>query len=400
MDSNCRIHRESIKQKYMGKPHNLVEFIKAYLTGGRVTEIQQVENNRIIKISILNDEKIYFLLIRLWGGFPNIIITSEDYKILHLHKKSSKKEELPGMIFQYPESRSMNKSYILKSHNYPDYNSYIEAEYKKVTTASQLEKKEKRNLINKEKRIKEITGQLKRLTKRLSGYANYENYKLQGDLILSNIHLIKKGDETLSVTNYLTDEPIDILLDPKLKPEQNSALYFKKYQKGIHGLQVTKKMLLDLENERKLLENNQLEVTEAKQEQKLSSKKKEQKPGLHYKSGSWEILVGRSAKENENLLRKWVKGNDMWLHVRDYPGGYVFIRSQKNKTIPLEVLKDAGNLSLFYSKGKNNGKADITYTQVKHLRRVKNGKPGQVIPSMDKNLYVTLDKNRLDSIKP
>ena len=119
--------------------------------------------------------------------------------------------------------------------------------------------------------------------------------------------------------------------------------------------------------------------------------------GLTYSYMGWQMLVGRNAKENDKLLRHIVKGNDLWFHIRDYPGGYVFILNQKNKTVPLQVIKYAGGLALYYSRGKNCHKADITYTHVKYLRRVKKGKQGQVIPTMTKNIYVTHNKNILYS---
>ena len=55
------------------------------------------------------------------------------------------------------------------------------------------------------------------------------------------------------------------------------------------------------------------------------------------------------------------------MHTRDYPGGHVFIRPPKGKSPPLEILLDAGNLALSYSKAP--GTADMYYTQVKYLRR-------------------------------
>jgi predicted ribosome quality control (RQC) complex YloA/Tae2 family protein len=71
-----------------------------------------------------------------------------------------------------------------------------------------------------------------------------------------------------------------------------------------------------------------------------------------------------------------VKGNDLWLHTRDYAGGYVFIRRIPGKTIPLEILLDAGQLAVHYSKGKGGGKTDLYYTEVKHLKKPKGGKRG------------------------
>ncbi len=72
------------------------------------------------------------------------------------------------------------------------------------------------------------------------------------------------------------------------------------------------------------------------------------------------------------------------LHTRDYPGGYVFIRNQPGKSVPLEVLLDAGNLALFYSKARQSGKGDLYYTQVKYLRRAKDGPTGLVLPTQEK----------------
>ncbi|MPN52190.1 hypothetical protein SDC9_199846 [bioreactor metagenome] len=67
----------------------------------------------------------------------------------------------------------------------------------------------------------------------------------------------------------------------------------------------------------------------------------------------------------------------------------------KNKSVPLDVLLDAANLALVFSKAKSQGKADLYYTQVKHLRRPKGGKTGLVLPTQEKNLSVVLDESRL-----
>ena len=85
----------------------------------------------------------------------------------------------------------------------------------------------------------------------------------------------------------------------------------------------------------------------------------------------------------------------MWLHTRDWSGGYIFIKSRRGKTIPLEILLDAGNLAVFYSKARKAKTADIYYTQVTHLRRAKNAPKGTVLPSHEKNLTVTIDEQRL-----
>ena len=120
---------------------------------------------------------------------------------------------------------------------------------------------------------------------------------------------------------------------------------------------------------------------------------------MDYNVNGWLILVGRDANENDELLRRHVKGSDMWLHTRDCPGGYVFVKYRAGKTIPLDILLDAGNLAVYFSKARKNGKADLYYTQVKHLRRAKNGPKGLVLPTQEKNLSVVLDSARLKRLE-
>jgi predicted ribosome quality control (RQC) complex YloA/Tae2 family protein len=110
-------------------------------------------------------------------------------------------------------------------------------------------------------------------------------------------------------------------------------------------------------------------------------------------------MVGRDATENDALLRRHVKGGDLWLHARDFPGSYVFIKQRSGKTFPLEILLDAGNLAIFYSKGRNSAEGDLFYTPVKYLRRAKNGPKGLVIPTQEKNLHIKLDQARLRELE-
>ena len=112
-------------------------------------------------------------------------------------------------------------------------------------------------------------------------------------------------------------------------------------------------------------------------------------------SHSFQIFVGRTASENEELLRHHVWGNDYWFHCRDCPGVYVFVKSVPGKTLLLGTMLDAGNLALFYSKGKSSGQGDVYYTQVQYLRRVKGGKSGPVIPTREKALFVRLDRETI-----
>ena len=61
----------------------------------------------------------------------------------------------------------------------------------------------------------------------------------------------------------------------------------------------------------------------------------------------------------------------------------------------MNILLDAANLAVYYSKARNAGKTDLYYTHVKYLRRAKNGPKGLVLPTQEKNLCIEPDKARL-----
>jgi predicted ribosome quality control (RQC) complex YloA/Tae2 family protein len=77
----------------------------------------------------------------------------------------------------------------------------------------------------------------------------------------------------------------------------------------------------------------------------------------------------------------------------------MFVKSVSGESPPLDTMLDAGNLALFYSKGKNSGQGDVYYTQVRYLRRVKGGKGGLGIPTREKTLIVRLERESIGILR-
>jgi len=207
-------------------------------------------------------------------------------------------------------------------------------------------------------------------------------------------------------------ETLRIKLDPQKSPAAQAEFYYEQYGKAKKGLadiqteiQAGERELQAIEQklDALLTEDNPLVLAKllktggAKTTPATAQDKK--RPGLSFRRGDWLIMVGRDAAENDALLRRHVKGGDLWLHARDFPGSYVFIKQRSGKTFPLDIMLDAGNLAIFYSKGRNNAEGDLFYTPVKYLRRAKNGPKGLVIPTQEKNLHVKLDQGRLRELE-
>lgn len=252
---------------------------------------------------------------------------------------------------------------------------------------------------------------LEKTEKQKDDYKNSQRFKELGDLIMGHLHDIKKGDKWLAVNDfYNNNRKIEIELNPNLSPRENAEFYYKKYKNAKTGLMQLeknenryKRNLKEIKNKQKLLlMSTDLETLVALKKTYLRKNKQRivsRTPGLQFRSKDFLIMIGRTATENDILLRKYVQGNDYWFHSRDFPGSYVFVKAVRQKSVPLQVMLDAGNLALFYSKGKESGQGDVYYTQVKYLRRAKKGKKGKVIPTQEKNLYIVLDLKRIENLK-
>ena len=288
---------------------------------------------------------------------------------------------------------------------FPSFNSYIDWWYSEhsdnLSRESLLEKAEK--WYNSARSKKEAA--LHNLEVKQGVFKNAGQLKHQGDLILSYGYMIDGSSNFLECEDYESGKKIRLMIDPKKSAQENAAEYYKKYKKAVsgteelaHDIEIAKKQLEKLDA---LYEEIKNEKNPVKIEQLLrrdTTPKQQQKkthPGLDYTVNGWYILVGRDANENDELLRHHVRGDDLWLHVRDFPGGYVFIKARKGKTVPLDILLDAANLAVYYSKARNAGKTDLYYTHVKYLRRAKNGPKGLVLPTQEKNLCIEPDKARL-----
>ncbi|MCK7485531.1 MAG: hypothetical protein MZU97_08210 [Bacillus subtilis] len=121
---------------------------------------------------------------------------------------------------------------------------------------------------------------------------------------------------------------------------------------------------------------------------RAGEKPKRPYPGLSLERDGLDHPGGpRRATENDELLRRHVRGNDLWLHARDWPGSYVFIKAQRGQErAPRHAPRRGQPGASTTRRAGSNGGGELYYTFVKYLRRAKDGPKGLVIPTQEKNL--------------
>lgn len=441
---SCRINETRRKITKNEKPLRFQEMLKSKIKGARIKSVHQISKQRIVKFELeragaiyvmpkaqehaakkskqnQNDEdEFYSLYVRLWSNAANIFLCDKNDVILDSFFRRPAKGEMKGEKLALPEKRILSADEIKnleakfpvrkfdEIENHLSFNQKVDLFYSENAENSSLESL----LVQAEKwynsHKSRQTAALERLEEKRKSFLNAAQYKHQGDLILSFGNLFDKNSEKsnfLECEDYETGSKVRIKIDPKKSAQQNAADYYELYKKQTSGLEDLER---DIQSAKRELENLDSQYEKLKSEKnpikleqvlrKAQTPKQQEKkahPGLDFEIDGWYILVGRDATENDELLRHHVKGQDMWFHVRDYSGGYVFVKNRPGKTIPLEIMLYAGNLAVYYSKARKNGSADLYYTQVKHLRRAKNGPKGLVLPSNEKNLFIKLDESKI-----
>lgn len=245
-----------------------------------------------------------------------------------------------------------------------------------------------------------------------------DDYKIKGDLLTSFIYNIKPGDDKISLLNFYNEneeEYMTISLDPNKSPSDNIQKYYKKYnklkkseewaleqlEKNEEELEYLNSVLTNIQNvesydeieqiKRELMETGYIKF---KNPAKGGKKVKESK-ALHFLSSQGiDIYVGKNNLQNDFLSLKFANKNDLWLHTKNIPGSHVIIKANPVDEITLE---EAGIIAAYYSKGKNNSKVAVDYTEVKNLKKPNGAKPGMVIYYTNKTLFV--DPKEYDNLK-
>ena len=272
--------------------------------------------------------------------------------------------------------------------------------------------------------LKKYEKRLENIDNKLSECNNMDKFRLYGELITSNLYRIpNRNVNSIEVENYYdNNSPITIPLDQKYLPSYNAKRYFKKYNKlknalaivnvqkdeTIRDIDYIESVIYELDNAKSIDDLGAIydEISENglfsdKLKVKSSSKKasnKKAKPmtknkltsfnPLKYVIDGYTVLVGRNNKENDYLTCKFANKNDIWFHTKDIHGSHVILKTNPNEIVPDDVLFEVAKLAAKHSKAKNSSHIPVDFCKVSFVKKPSGSKPGYVIYSNNKTLYV------------
>ncbi|MFP4330143.1 MAG: NFACT RNA binding domain-containing protein [Spirochaetaceae bacterium] len=404
-----RLHATRYPPAKPKKPQRFAEFLNKRVRGGRVREVEHLNQDRIIELTVERTGEILLLFIQLWGGSANIVVTDSQHRILDAFFRKPLRGIATGVHYTLPETRSPPAREVREWPREGSFNSFLDESFRRSEQEEQVDSLAEKLEKWWEREQGSYNRRVSALNEELASFRQELELGRYGDIIMANLHRLEGGEEWLEAEDFTRNgDPILIRLDPHKSGQENARHYYERAKRARRGVEALQEEIQRIEAEHRSAHEEYEALKEDPDPKRLKALTSDDQPpaaagsrgrtGLTASSRGFTILIGRNARENDELLRRHVRGNDWWLHTRDFPGGYVFIKAQPGKSVPLDVLLDAGNLALFYSKGRENGQGELYYTQVKHLRRAKGGKKGTVLPTQEKNLHVDLDEARVRSL--
>jgi len=265
--------------------------------------------------------------------------------------------------------------------------------------------------------LKRARRRARNISRELAAAEDAESVRRKGELLKLALPGLHKGQRELVVEDLFDPEraQVTIELDPRASPQQNLARLFRRYKKAKAGRQTLEARADDARARLERIEALGGELERALSEDDLTGLKQRVRaagvefredraarvvrrpagPRMFRSEDGFEIMVARSARENDRLTFTVARGNDWWMHLLAWPGPHVIVRKPPDREVTRQALLDAAHLAIHFSKIRGAEHAEVVYTQVKRVRKARGGSPGKVNYSEAATLRVRFEPERL-----
>ena len=255
------------------------------------------------------------------------------------------------------------------------------------------------------------------LEEALRDAADAERYRLFGELLSAQQHLVGKGSREVRLPNFYDEDNalITIPLDEKLSPIQNSQRYFKRYRKALaskktsaeqkelclNKIKSVEEALFDIEQCETVDDLNDIRRTLEtlgilKQDKTAKRNKPIVSKYMQFRTtDGFTVFAGKNSLQNERLT-KGADGDDMWLHAKDMPGSHVIIVLNR-QPVTQQALMEAANIAAWYSKARGVS-VPVDYTYRKYVKKPGGTPTGFVTFTHNKTLLINTSESDIKNL--
>jgi predicted ribosome quality control (RQC) complex YloA/Tae2 family protein len=497
--------------KAFATPSPFVMLLRKYLDGGRVTEVQQLAGERILRLECSSEKESYCVVAEVMGKHSNVMLLDEASKVLGAIKivsprLSPARPVLPGRTYSPPPTQTrdpalyspgprldpslaaneckallravepatpirtallgllqgtgpflveqiilaarLEPTALLRETEVGDllevaagmYRLFQTRVWRPCTFTDRVEKQQyaafhplgvheiveapsmsaaiercvgareshdslassRRSLLSAVQRRRSALGdKLDSLHRGLAAADNAENIMQLGQLVLAYAHTIGPRSEQLE----LPEMEVTIPLDPGLNPAENAAKFFRRYRKLRDARKRIPLLVQETEREAGRLDDIITFARLAQSETDLRDLKRDFEPAVIEKRSKmpkkasargparylWNegasAMVGRNARENEDVTFRLARRDDLWLHARERTGAHVILERRGTEPSDQE-LEAAAQLAGYFSAAREDSGVDVIIAEVRNVRKIPGGPPGRVTYQHSRTLRV------------
>jgi predicted ribosome quality control (RQC) complex YloA/Tae2 family protein len=395
--------------------------LKTSLFNGKLVSIEQDEQERIVRFLFsveteLGDIEPRVLVAQLTGRSTNTFLLNADGRIIYRLREIKGDGQQVGEEYEPPRQMKTGSRETpidigegtSPSKAVEEHYSRLESKQAFEATVKQLSSTVRRE-ISKAKKLKA------NLLKDLAAHGNPDEHKRLGELLMGNVGTAKRSGSKVALKDYYADgmPTIELEVEENKSLQEAAGEYFSRYTKSKRAVEELGKRLSGIEKTLAQLSEKQQRLEEAiasgdeallselapaKTAATTTRRKKSAPatlPGMrHYRSSDgYEVIVGRAARDNDNLTFRVAKPNDLWLHAGDYPGSHVIVRNSTRKEIPHRTILEAAQLAAKFSQAGKDSRVTVHYTPRKFISKPKGAAPGLVRMSTFRSITVEPAEN-------
>ena len=265
--------------------------------------------------------------------------------------------------------------------------------------------------------IQRLERKIEKFSLSIGDEAEIEKLRKCGELITANLYRIPPRANEALLEDYYADPPeiISVELDGSISASANAQAYYKKYRKAKSARESAIVQQAEAMRELEYLSGILSDLSECVTDSDFDEVKSElssagyiklsrnsrtklpkSKPYRYVSSDGIDILVGKNNIQNDRLTFKESSPDDIWLHTKDFHGSHVIILS--GGEAPDTTLLEAAELAAYYSKARDSGLVPVDYTQRRFVKKPSGAKPGMVIYTNQRTLYVTPSAEKIDKL--
>lgn len=388
------------------------QLFRARTNSCAVVSVDKDPLDRIVRLTFRCDDDetgaTHFrrLVVQLTGRTANLFLLDELNRIVAILR--GPRGQLPGEIYSAPAApQSETREQLSLPNGSPS--AYADELFAEVDTAKAFDSRAAtlrsrlRTSIQRQRKLKQ------HLQKDIADHGDPEEHKRVGDLLLANVATAVREGNKVMLTDYYADGAplIELDVDENTSLQDEAARRFRNYTKAKRARDEIATRLAAVDREIEQLEARAHELERVIQQRDANALENFDKspvktvsktqpeanrsiPGVrrYLSTDGYEILVGRTSRDNDKLTFRIAHPNDLWMHAGDYPGSHVVIRNPTRKPIPHRTIIEAAQLAGRFSQASEDAKVVVHYTERKFLSKPKGAAPGLVRLSRFRSITV------------